>query len=532
MFSVENSLPVQNYSTKVISDQAGSVFDPVNNSRIRLNVPSSMSMVDLRNSYVQFELALKAPAGAGTSAAAGNNTYIMELSNGQGVEQLFRNFRVYLDNKEVENIAHANTLEQFVAAYTEDVSLKGVDSTFSHNEFGGNNPSFFQTTADVTAGTMNINTSPTKQIYKPKCSGIWNYPNGLPLLLTGDMTLEWELEESARVLTPKGKLAATMTSPVSGANITNVVIPPANVVGRGWGSTTAEVTERCPYAQGNIIQITGTVNGAAFAANREITGVTVDMGAAGITLTVAPYDTSAGAVTGTWTATSLFGKSSVDGGGNAVDDTNFYTYEVSKVELVTRVIELPPQYVQAATRRVNSEGFAMDIQSWTNYINNVLTNVSTQSVLIPNYNQRVKSVLSIPVNATQTDYQYDRKGQLANLKNYQCVIGQRREPQRPVDLQNTSNTTNKYPSQEHLHELVKALSASGKDVRTLRHFRENFALCRSLSYDGSSESLAEKGIRFEFEHLSSVVTAKVLYSYVYSIRRIQVTAQEGLQVLM
>ena len=56
-------------------------------------------------------------------------------------------------------------------------------------------------------------------------------------------------------------------------------------------------------------------------------------------------------------------------------------------------------------------------------------------------------------------------------------------------------------------------------------------MSRSLSYDGSSESLREKGFRFEFNYDSNVVTSKILYSYVYGIKRISVTAQEGLQVI-
>lgn len=534
MFSVQNSLPVSNYSTKVISDQAGSVFDPVNNSRIRINVPSSMSMIDLRNSYVQFEMQLKAPAGAGTSVAVGNNTYIMEFGNGQGCEQIFRNFRANLDGREVENVAHVNVLEQFKQAYSKDVSLKGVDATFSHGGFPGNNASYFQTTADTSAGTMNINTQPTKQIYKPRCSGLWNYPNGLPLLITGDLTLEWDLEESSKVLKPRGAMSATMSSPASGAAITTIIIPPVNILtySKGWGTTTEEVKQNNPYALGNIVELSGgSVNGVDVTYTREITACVVDMGAAGITLTVAAMDTSAGVIAGVWTATSKFGYSAVAANA-AVLDTSKYTYEVRKVELVTRVMELPPQYIQSASRKINSEGFAMDIECWTNYINNILANVSTQSILIPNYNNRIKSVLAIPLTGAQTDYQYDRRGQFGNIKNYQAVIGERREPQRPVDIQNTTGTTNKYPSQEHLHELTKALSSSGMDVRTLRNFRENFALCRSLSFDGSSESLADKGIRFEFEHLSSVVPAKVLYSYVYGIKRIQVSAQNGLEVIM
>ena len=536
MFAVKESMPVVNYSTKIISDQAGSVFDPTNNSRIRVTVPASTSMIDLRNSYLQFEMKVNPSTNAGTSAAAGNNTFVMKLGNEQGVEQIFRNFRAYLDNREVENIAHMNILEKFKSAYAEDVSLKGLDAQFNHGGFPSHNPSFFVTDGDITAGTMTMNRVPTKQVYRPKCSGLWNYPNGIPLLLTGNMTLEWDLAPSAEVLTTRAERLSDIPveQPNQNAAVTDFVcVAPTQGSephwnGFGWGDSNAEVKKNCPLTVGNVITITGTLaGGAAVSEERVITAVAQDAGTGNITVTVAAVNLNAAAPNDDFKIQVHFGRTGV-----ATEDTSKYTYEISKVELVARVIELPPQYLQADQRRVNGEGFAMDIQCYTSYVNNILANVGTQSILIPNYNSRVKSVMSIPINNAQTDYFYDRKGKIANLKDYQAVIGQRREPQRPVSVQNQTTSANEYPAQEHIHELTKALQASGSDVRTLRHFRENFAMSRSLSYDGSSESLQDKGFRFEFNHNSNVVDAKILYSYVYGFKRIQVSAQNGLEVLM
>ena len=532
MFAVKESMPVVNYSTKIISDQAGSVFDPNNNSRIRINVPASNSMIDLRNSYVQFEMKVNASTNAGTSAAAGNNTFVMKLGNEQGVEQVFRNFRAYLDNREVENVAHINILEKFKGVYAEDVSLKGVDATFNHGGFPSHNPSFFVTDGDITAGTMTMNRTPTKQVYRPKCSGLWNYPNGIPLVLTGNLTLEFDLEESARVLTTAAeRLSNIQLGDEAAGNVTTFTVTLVSATephyaGYGWGDSDAKVKQKCPITVGNVVTVTFTDDGGAKTEERVVTAV-AQAGNGTITFDVAAVTVGANPVAGSFKAQVHFGRSGV-----ATTDASKYTYEISKVELVTRVIELPPQYLQAAQRRMGGEGFAMDIQCYTNYVNNVLANVGTQSILIPNYQNRVKSVMSIPIQNAQTDYFYDRTGKVGNLKNYQAVIGQRREPQRPVNMTNQTTSTNEYPSQEHLHELSKALQASGSDVRTLRHFRENFAMSRSLSYDGSSESLAEKGFRFEFNHNSNVVDAKILYSYVYGLKRIQVSAQNGLEVLM
>lgn len=238
------------------------------------------------------------------------------------------------------------------------------------------------------------------------------------------------------------------------------------------------------------------------------------------------------------TIKSMFGYNAVNGvavstdAGAAVQDTDAYTYEISKVEYVCRVLELPPSYVAGAMRRVASDGgFQMDITSWTNYVDNVLENVSTQSHFIPDYSTRVRSIITIPVPGTQTEYFTNRRGYVGNLATMQAVVGQRREPQRPCSLRNWTSSDAEYPAQEYLHECVKAISATGQSMRTLRDFRDNFALCRSLSYEGSSESLAEKGFRWETTHLSSTVSPKTLYSFVFGIRRIMVTQEGGLQVM-
>ena len=55
MLSVSNSLPVSNYSVKVVSEANGSIFNPQTNSRVRLTLPSSLGMVDMHSSYLQFK---------------------------------------------------------------------------------------------------------------------------------------------------------------------------------------------------------------------------------------------------------------------------------------------------------------------------------------------------------------------------------------------------------------------------------------------------------------------------------------------
>jgi len=56
-------------------------------------------------------------------------------------------------------------------------------------------------------------------------------------------------------------------------------------------------------------------------------------------------------------------------------------------------------------------------------------------------------------------------------------------------------------------------------------------MARSLSYQGSSESLMDRGYRVEMTHTSNVVSAKTLQTFVCFIRRLAVTLEQGLMVM-
>jgi len=552
------SLPVANYSTRIISDAAGSVFDPQNNSRVRINIPPSVAMVDPFNSYIQCDMKVNAPAEAG-GAASGVNTFKMALSNSCGAEQIMRNIRITMDQRGVETVQNANVLEQFRRAYETDVATKGIDSVFSHgSDYVSQNPTPFVEAYDAEAGTMTMNNIATTQVLRPKTSGLLTSKTGLPLFLTGAMAIEWDLETSANVLEPVGSGIASsvpvdnITSSAGGeiggaTELLEVTLQQATdpkYAGYSWGSTNAEVLAGNPFAVGNVVIVTlenATLGAGTQTFYRRVNALTINGGNGKLQIQL---DTAIGGLGNAVACTNLtiqapLGYSGVSGVGGSTDkgaltaSTQAYTYEISNVAYVARVIELPPAYRAGAARRVAQDGgFQMDVISWSNYVNNVLENVSVQSHLVPSYLSRVRSVISIPVAAAQTDYESDRGGAVGNVATYQSVIGNRREPQRPVSITNwTSDTVRQFPAQEHLAELVKALSAAGIDCKSLRAFRENFAMARSLSYQGSSESLMDRGYRVEMTHTSNVVSAKTLQTFVCFIRRLAVTLEQGLMVM-
>ena len=169
------------------------------------------------------------------------------------------------------------------------------------------------------------------------------------------------------------------------------------------------------------------------------------------------------------------------------------------------------------------KGLVVDVPTYTMYLSNIQPNVGTQSLIVPCYSSRVRSVVSVPIPSGQVDYEYNRRGQVDGLRNYQAKIASRVEPQRPVDLTNwTTDIQHQYHSQEHIQEMTKALIATGIGERSLVNWRDNFIIGRSLSYNGSSEDLSESGFRWEIQYNTNTNDAKLSYNFVNSIKRLQI----------
>ncbi len=150
--------------------------------------------------------------------------------------------------------------------------------------------------------------------------------------------------------------------------------------------------------------------------------------------------------------------------------------------------------------------------------------------MIPCYSRSTKCQLSGRVDASQAPYAYSRGGSIDGLRQYQFKIGARVEPQRPIDVSNTTLNVREYASQEHLQEFSKALIATGMGNRSLLKHRDNFVMGRSLSAMGGTEDLTEKALRVEIEYNSGAGNgAKNVFTFVNHIRRLQITPS-GLQI--
>ena len=193
-----------------------------------------------------------------------------------------------------------------------------------------------------------------------------------------------------------------------------------------------------------------------------------------------------------------------DTGGNTTftnANANVPEMEYSRCELYLQKVEPPQQYVEALGRSVqSSEGFQYDLHTFTTYKSNLHSAISSQTIEIPAFQSRAKSVLCVPRLANQpvvwnidnsdtNNSHYSQRGVFGGLRDYQWQVNNGlRQPTRPVNLDVMSGTF-KHLSAEHLIQLSQALGASNLGVKSLKEARNDFVIGRQLSKYGATTNL-------------------------------------------
>lgn len=253
--------------------------------------------------------------------------------------------------------------------------------------------------------------------------------------------------------------------------------------------------------------------------------------------------------TATAVAGTLYLKKTRDSGGNQTPVGTTMTY--SNVEWYLQKVVPPAQYVASLKKQLNSpQGFQYDIHTWTTYKANLLQGVKSQTIEIPAYQSRAKSVMVIPRRANQnptlnvdnaltTAYvdgtngvcpNYQFAGQFANLKDYQFQVNNGlRVPTRPVNL-DVMNGHLKHLSAEHLIQLTQTLGSSNIGVRNIKDSREHFVIGRQLSkYGGTTNLNSAMRVYVNYEGNVDPVVKLQPITFINHINRVAVNAS-GLQV--
>ena len=182
--------------------------------------------------------------------------------------------------------------------------------------------------------------------------------------------------------------------------------------------------------------------------------------------------------------------------------------QYSNVELFMQKVMPPAAYVAQLQKQLASPGgFQMDIHTWTTYKSTLLQKVSNQTIEIPAYQSRAKSVLVVPRVGQQTPAlpasmdnaitddavaarpRYDFRGKHAGLADYQFQINNGlRVPTRPVNLE-VMNGSFDHLAAEHLIQITQALGSSNIGVKSIKEAKDDFVMGRQLSKYGGTTNL-------------------------------------------
>ena len=218
------------------------------------------------------------------------------------------------------------------------------------------------------------------------------------------------------------------------------------------------------------------------------------------------------------------------------------TIEYSNVEWYIQKVIPPVSYVNSLKKTINSsEGFQLDVHTWTTYKSNLLTAVQSQTVEIPAYQSRAKSVLVVPRIQNQnvvwnvdnsannaTNFKFD--GQYDNLLDYQFQVNNGlRVPTRPVNLE-VMNGSFQHISAEHLIQITQAIGSSNIPVLNIKNSRNNFVIGRQLSrYGGTSNLNSAMRAYLNYNDATKPSAGLQVITFVNHINRVSVNAN-GLQV--
>ena len=520
MLKVSNSIPISNYSQVVISDNSGATFKPKTNSRVRINLPSTLGMVDFHSSYIQFNTKVKKNPTQGTT-----NTYKCGFGNRQGAEQIVRDLIIRVDGRPLETITNYNVLDKARRDYAHDLTLNNLDAVYSHATLEPDNPSYAVQDWNVNTSTFTYNNISTKNQMQLDLSGLLSMKTGFPIVATGNVEIEFILDDAENVLVPQQDMSAVACATFTTAG--NGAITGGKLTLKDAMADARNNTDNV-YAIGNVFELKGTkTDNSVLTRYFRITTATA-VNATKLEITSSDFGATflpdSEDLTAGITIRPMFNRTFVDTTTEPTLITSEqWSYEVSNVEFVCRSIEMPPPYLNALQRRIQGEGLVMDCPTYSMYLSNIQANLIRQSLLVPCYSSRVKGVLSVPVLSAQENYQHDRQGKVDGLREYQAKIGSRVEPQRPVDITNwTTDPTHEYHAQEHIQELTKTLNAVGIGERSLARWRDNFVFGRRLGAMGGSEDLSEKGFRWEITYNTGTNSAKNVYNFVSMVKRLQI----------
>ncbi len=549
--------------------------------KVQIFVDPSTKFMDGRESYLQFNVKLKLPAG-GTptrlqldkcTSTLIKNCRIYDGSRGQLLEEI-SDYASYVSvkydyDKDTTTENMRALVEGCAVHQPENRGTEGTTKTGMANTT--TNPYFKKTSGNQTVAFSDSDFLNAK-VSIPLHTGIFaDSVSIFPIMMTSGLYIELDINSAENVIKQLDSVLQDTRTPLNPHfhslngrespnenNWANAAAATVFYVSTKNNLDGADRVARFPFVVGETINFCRANNNgsesdlSATATISEINlSAAADAGNGLIEITLASAVTNDGValVKDEWVIYST-----------AVADAASYdaSFEISNVNLIVSQVMLDPQYEAGMISKVR-EGRAIefDIMSTTNYKHSILATDRQTTFQIFAQNSRAKALMVIPQDSsvytsaqlisgsgtyviTGTDNSVDNTtsknlndiclastrsaytGICDELSSVQYQIDGKRVPSREISTKKiaTKNSLDAF----HLYELEKTLDNSGIKPRSFSEFMNNFIFGRSFSAGGQGGVLDLRGkdlaVMLRYQTANAPTKPKLFNSYVFHIRRL------------
>ena len=515
MYAVGSSMPLDEFSVVAPSTSQSSYNE---GNILRFIIPRNLGFVDTSNSYLELEVDV-----------VGNN-YPMTFSNDCGADMLIEFIKFSQNGVQLEQIDEYNKLAQIYKCYGETFNERQrksakdcsrVSNSSQQNNFkeAHTNPTFAPRLGG--AGTSDLNFAMSKKVYLDlNITGMFSMTSLLPLAALGDIEVEIRFAPNKEVLIVDPNVKQKHFCDQISDGATTITLDKRYKGFLNLGQS--------PFVVGMKVQPKDSDGTSRTEAT--ISAIQEDKDGT-ITLTTTAV------TTGNTTTTNNTIEISAGKDGNVAVASA--TYSVAKANMYLQIVRPPPEYMNALMRQVGGSGLTLDMHTWTCYKGVVKKELPSQTLEVPCYSMRAKSMITALVAMAPTLSQrvdnsqdYDANGHFEDLETYQYQTGEKRHPTRPVDVSSLSAPMAPKPSCSHNHELSKALMASNIPYSSFRRQLECFVIARAYGRYGATTNLSTTGgSRIYLDYASSSKPSIDLQALTWCnhINRV-IVSEKGLQV--
>tara|TARA_R110000803_G_scaffold34301_2_gene74956 strand:- start:3869 stop:5644 length:1776 start_codon:yes stop_codon:yes gene_type:complete len=582
-FVADDKLPVLQQQISIPSENG---LNYNSTQTIEINIPSNTKFINPRECYLQFDVKLS------NDETAGYGRLRTQLDAETGAQCLIKDLRIYDGNKNqlLEEILDYNVMCAMKYDYETNESLKNKralleGATISEvpecrgtrgstktqcNQFF-NSPYYTQdySNPQITDFSNGANMR-TAKVCLPLNTGIFQNEAIFPTMLTNGLHISITLEEDRKVFRMLDGVALDRRT-----TLNPIFFSSNGCATTGGVDDGDDMKEFYTYTANNQISATNS----PFCVGQKVSffdttaklpmTFQVSGGGAATTPTIARIEdgtgTEAGLVKYTFSASVQVQQDLVTDGRWVMYDESINslatafnaTYKVSNVQMVLQQITADNRYEAGMLKKMNEGGvITYDFLSVTNYRYSQLANDRVANIRLPLNNSRMKSIISVPTDASVYDmrdalcgardggsatyiyaptanrdlYSYSNRSGLVGISdeitNYSWFYDGRLQPSRRVDLRQTS--TRSSISAQGLIELDKALTAADIETHSMAKYSENFMIGRAVAigknnvYDARNKDF---NLQVNYQQTDAPTKPKLWHNFVYHIRRLNIQGE-------